>query len=212
MKIKIFVFNLFQINTYVLYDETGECVIIDPGCFEPEEEDELRRFIETDNLKPVACLNTHAHIDHILGNEFVRKTWKIPVYVHPDATGFFRNAAGYASMFGLRVQDIPVPENFYLEGDVIRFGNSYLNVVETPGHADGSVCLLAPEAEFLISGDVLFYESIGRTDLPTGNLDLLLDSIRRKLFSLPGHWTVFPGHGHETTIDHERNCNPFLGN
>jgi hydroxyacylglutathione hydrolase len=210
MKIKVFVFNLFQENTYVLYDETGECVIVDPGCFDPDEEEELSRFLENEKLKPVYCLNTHAHIDHVLGNNYVSGKYKIPVLIHPDAAGFFRNAPAYGNMFGLRVNEIKTPDTYYNSGDEVRFGNSVLKVVATPGHADGSVCLLAEADEFLISGDVLFYESIGRTDLPTGNLDTLLDSIHRKLFTLPDSWLVYPGHGHETTIGHEKMNNPFL--
>lgn len=210
MKIKIFVFNLFQVNTYVLYDESGECVIVDPGCYYKEEENELSDFISLNKLLPRYCLNTHAHIDHILGNKYVNKTYGIKIVVHPDSIPFIRNAPYYASAFGLDINEMLMPDTFYNEGDEVRFGNSVLRVINTPGHANGSVCLLSDAGKFLLSGDVLFYESIGRTDLPTGNLELLTDTIRNKLFKIPGNYIVYPGHGHETTINHEKLNNPFI--
>ncbi len=210
MQIKTFVFNPFQLNTYVLFDETKSCVIIDPGCNDDDEEKELDDFIVSNGLIPKHCLLTHCHVDHVLGLNFAEKKYGLKTAANEEGLQFIRTASHYAAAFGFDVDEVNVPVTFINDGDEIRFGNSILKVLETPGHAAGSVCLLAEADKFVISGDVLFFESIGRTDLPTGNLDFLVESIQTKLFTLPSDFTVYPGHGHETTIGHEKLNNPFL--
>lgn len=209
-EIKKLTFNPFQVNTFLLWDNTKECAIIDPGCYDEDEKSELRKFIEKNGLKPVVLINTHSHIDHIVGNEFVKQTWGLRVMAHTDGKRFAENAHQNAFIYGLSGVNFLTPEEHVGEGDTVRFGESELEVTETPGHADGSICLISHEENFVIVGDVLFYQGIGRTDLPTGNYDLLLKNIKEKLFTLPNNYTVYPGHGPETTIGFEKNSNPFL--
>lgn len=210
LKIKIFPFNPFQVNTYVLYDETGECAIIDASCYEGSEENQLKAFIDENELKPVLLLNTHCHIDHILGNNFVYRTWGLKPMMHKDSIPFLDNAVEYGQTFGFEVEKPVMPEDFISEDQIIRFGDQQLKVLETPGHAAGSVCFLHEKENFVIAGDVLFHNSIGRTDLPTGDFDMLINSIKSKLMVLPDDTRVYCGHGPATTIGNERKENPFL--
>jgi len=210
LKIKTFPFNSFQVNTYVLYDETLDCAIIDAACYSTREQEQLKLFIEKENLKPVILLNTHCHIDHILGNNFVYETWGLKPVMHADGTNFLSVAAGYAETFGFSIAEPVMPVEFLIEGAIIQVGNNMLEVMETPGHAAGSICFYHQKQKFVIVGDVLFSNSIGRTDLPTGNYNLLISSIRQKLFTLPDDVTVYCGHGPTTTIGYEKMHNPFL--
>ncbi|RLD45752.1 MAG: MBL fold metallo-hydrolase [Bacteroidetes bacterium] len=208
--VKQFAFNPFQVNTYVLSDETKECIIIDPGMQGKLEEDELTDYIDANGLKPVLLLNTHAHIDHIVGNHFVAEKYNLQLNTHKDCVGFLTNAAAYADSFGLKIGTVKTIDNFIGEEEVIKFGNSTIQVLYTPGHADGSLCFYSEKDDFVITGDVLFNQSIGRTDLPTGNYDLLQQSIWEKLFTLPDRTTAWPGHGPETNIGFEKLHNPFV--
>ncbi|MFO8129552.1 MAG: MBL fold metallo-hydrolase [Bacteroidales bacterium] len=210
ISIQKFVFNFFRVNTFVLYDETGECAIIDPGCFNPEEEEELSSFILDKALKPVVLLNTHTHIDHVLGVQFVKETYGLKPMLHKEGMLTLQHLPQAAASFDLNIKKVPEPGKFIEEGDTISFGNSTLEVLYTPGHADGSVCLVSREGKFVIAGDVLFSQSIGRTDLPTGNFDVLQKNIREKLYTLPEDYTVYPGHGPETSIGTEKHHNPFV--
>ncbi|MDZ7742273.1 MAG: MBL fold metallo-hydrolase [Bacteroidota bacterium] len=209
--IKKFVFNPFQVNTYLLYDETGECVIIDPGCYEEYEEEQLQDFIAEKSLKPVKLLNTHSHVDHILGNNFVARTYDLKPVIHKGGLGFHRAAPQHGEAFGMSISTQPEPADFIEEGDKIHFGSSALEVLYAPGHVDGHVCFLHHAQEFVIVGDVIFQMSIGRTDLPSGNMDLLLSNIREKILQLPDEFTLYPGHGPSTTVGFEKKNNPFLG-
>lgn len=210
IQIERFVFNPFQVNTFVLYDESRDCVIIDPGCSNEEENRQLTSFIDKNKLKPVRLLNTHSHVDHLMGNNFVAREYDLKPEIHEGGMGFHKQAADSGMVFGLDVEDQIMPEKFIHEGDRITFGNSSLEVIYAPGHVDGHVCYLSRKEKFVIAGDVLFQMSIGRTDLPTGNMDLLLQNIREKLFILPDDFTVYPGHGPETSIGFEKQNNPFL--
>jgi glyoxylase-like metal-dependent hydrolase (beta-lactamase superfamily II) len=210
IRIKVFVFNPFQENTYVLHDETLECVIIDPGCHNSGEEQELARYIRDENLKPVALINTHPHIDHVLGNNFVYNTYKLRPLIHAAGEVFLKAIAEHGSMFGLEVEEPVLPEKYLEEGEIFSFGNAELEILYTPGHVDGSVCLANHENRFVITGDVLFNGSIGRTDLPTGDFDLLAQSITQKLYSLPDDFVAYPGHGPATTIGDEKFGNPYV--
>ena len=208
--IKIFQFNSFQVNTFVIWDDSKECVIIDPGCFPEAECNVLTGFIVENGLHPVRLLNTHYHIDHILGNKFLKNHYRLSVEAHQAGNPFWTNGEIWAATFGVNEDDLVAPDAYLQDGDVVKFGHSTLKVLYTPGHADGSICFYNENDRYVIVGDVLFHTSIGRTDLPTGNYDLLKQSITEKLFTLPDDVTVYPGHGPKTTIGFEKENNPFL--
>ncbi len=210
IRIKAFSFNSFQVNTYILADDTNECLIIDPGCETEKERAELRSFIDDQGLKPVKLVNTHMHLDHMTGNTWVYKTYGLKPFVHPASEIFWQSAEEFGKNMGIAVDEVIEPTDFLEDGDYVAFGESKLRVIYTPGHADGSICLYCKKDHFLISGDVLFRDSIGRTDLPTGDYDLLRENIITKVFALPDETLVFPGHGPHTTIGHEKKNNPFI--
>ncbi len=210
MEIKKFTFNPYQENTYVLYDESGACVIIDPGMYTGAEQNELVAFINANNLKPERLLNTHCHIDHVLGNKFVFDNWGLKPECHKGELYILQAVAGYAPQMGMHYELSPEPEHFLAETGTITFGNSSLTLVFAPGHSPAHLCFYAETENFLIGGDVLFYRSIGRTDLPGGNHQQLIDSIKNTVFQLPDTCEVFPGHGPSTTIGFEKMNNPFL--
>jgi len=201
-------YNDFQVNTYVVYDGTKECIIIDPGMYYENERNEFTDFISSNGLKPVLLANTHAHIDHIIANEFVAKQYNIKLAAHKECNDFLKHAKEYGRTFGIQLNEIKPIDLFIDEGSKLKFGNSELQVLYTPGHADGSLCFYTDDS--VITGDVLFFQSIGRTDLPTGNYDLLQESIWEKLFVMPDKTIVYPGHGPETTIGYEKLHNPFV--
>jgi glyoxylase-like metal-dependent hydrolase (beta-lactamase superfamily II) len=210
-KVEFFTFNPFQENTYLLYDETGECIIFDPGCYDEREKARLLSFIEGNNLKPVRLINTHCHIDHVFGNLFVSKTWNLPLEIHRDELPVLEAAPLLAPYFGVKIlEPSPAPGHFIEDGDYIVFGKSKLKAILTPGHSPSSLSFYCEEDKFLIAGDVLFRESIGRTDLPGGDYDTLIKSIKEKLLPLGDDVRVYPGHGPSTTISHERRHNPFF--
>jgi hydroxyacylglutathione hydrolase len=209
-KVKRFVFNSFGVNTYVLTDESGQCLIVDPACQYQGEETELREFITGNHLNPVGMVNTHFHIDHIVGNTFICNTFNLRPQCHKSSKLLWETAAEFGAAFGIKIQNLIVPKDFVREGDKITYGNSSVEVLYTPGHADGSICLANHAERFVIAGDVLFRDSIGRTDLPTGSFDVLYQSIMTKLFTLPDDYIVYPGHGPETSIGYEKMNNPFL--
>ena len=208
--IKSFTFNPFQENTYLLFDATNQCAIIDPGCSNETERRELSEFIEEHKLKPVKLLNTHAHIDHILGNKFVADKYQLNLEMNENDLQTLASGTVSAAIFAIEYDVSPQPKVFLNEGDKVKFGETELEIVFTPGHSKGSICFYNKAEKFIIGGDVLFRQSIGRTDLPGGNHEQLLESIRTKLFTLPDDFTVYPGHGDSTTIGFEKMNNPFL--
>ncbi|MCL4107800.1 UNVERIFIED_CONTAM: hypothetical protein GTU68_027185 [Idotea baltica] len=210
MHLGIFTFNPFQENTYVLYDETGECVIIDPGCSNVKEQKILDDFISSNDLTPVRLVNTHCHIDHILGNKYVSEKFKLGLEIHKGEIETLKSGVLIGRAYGIPYEESPDPESFIEEGDEIVFGNTKLKTLFTPGHSAASISFLNKESNILIAGDVLFLESIGRTDLPGGNMETLLRSIKEQLFVLPEETQVYSGHGPKTTIGHEKVNNPFL--
>jgi len=205
-----FTFNLFEENTYILYDETKECVIIDPGCSNKSEQDDLLQFIKDEGLKPVRLLNTHCHIDHVFGNSYVAKKYNLGLEIHKEDLQTLHSLPHVSILYGLNAEESVEPASFLNEGDKIVFGNSSLDILFTPGHSPGSICFVSHADKLIIGGDVLFYGSIGRTDLPGGDHETLLNSIRTKLFVLDDDYAVFSGHGQETTIGFEKKNNPFL--
>ncbi len=210
IKVERFVFNAFQENTYVIRDEGGECIIVDAGCYEEDERRSLKDFIDRNALKPVAQVYTHCHIDHILGMTWVYETWNLQPLMHEASVAVLRSTPAQGEIFGVDDVEVVEPETFIKEGDEIKFGQASLEVLYTPGHVDGHICLVNREQKFVMSGDVLFRDSIGRTDLPTGDFNLLASSIRNKLFTLGDDYRVFPGHGPDTTIGYEILNNPFV--
>ena len=210
IKVHSFTFNPFSENSYILSDETGECVIIDPGCHNSSEEQELRAYITENGLKPVKLLNTHCHVDHVFGNLFVAETWKLGLEMHPLDVPVLESFAKVCQMYGFQGGPQPAPAHFLEEGHAVVFGNSTLHILFTPGHSPGSVCFYSSADKFVIGGDVLFQGSIGRTDLPGGDFATLEKSIRTQLYTLPEDIKVYPGHGPATTIGYEKKYNPFV--
>ena len=210
IKIQTFVFNSFQVNSYILQDESGECVIIDAACHEIREKQAIKEFIKKNSLKLVRNLNTHCHVDHIFGNGFIAETFGIGPEYHETSVPFLTRAQEIAGSFGYPMIEIPAPARYLNDNEKITFGTSVLEVLYTPGHADGSVCFYNKAQGFVITGDVIFRDTIGRTDLPTGNFDLLMKSIREKIFTLPDETIIYPGHGPETTVGYEKQNNPFI--
>ena len=211
MKIHQMTFNPFQENTYILWDETKECIIIDPGCYNEYERKELFNFIKKNSLLPVKLINTHCHIDHILGNNFVSETWSIELYMHKLHLILLESSGTVAETYGLDLfEGTPYPQHFLEDGEKLQFGSSSLDILFTPGHAPGHICLLNNKEKFIVSGDVLFNGSIGRTDLPGGDHKTLIESITKKLMKLDEDVIVYCGHGPSTSIGKEKNSNPFL--
>lgn len=210
LQIASMTFNPFQENTYILYDESGTCVIVDPGCYEPDEQQELKAFIATHDLRVTQLVNTHCHIDHVLGNEFVRQTYGVGLYIHRLDEPVLRAVSTYAPNYGFNQYQPAVVDGYLEEGGKVRVGNTTLSILFVPGHAPGHIAFYSAENRVLISGDVLFYNSIGRTDLPGGNFATLENSIRQKLYVLPDDTTVYPGHGPKTSIGFEKKTNPFV--
>ncbi|WP_066838318.1 MBL fold metallo-hydrolase [Rufibacter ruber] len=210
LQIESFTFNPFSENTYVLFDSSKECVIIDPGCATRQEEQELKDFIEARGLTVARLLNTHCHIDHVLGNYFVATTYHVPLEIHEADLAVLRAVPTYSAAYGFPQYQEVLPEKFLKEGEDVSFGNTRLQVLFTPGHAPGHVVFYHEESQLVIGGDVLFQRSIGRTDLPGGDYQTLINSIRTKLFTLPDAVRVYPGHGPSTTVGEEKNSNPFL--
>lgn len=210
ISIQQFTFNPISENTYILFDETGECVIIDPGMYDAEEQNTVVKFIKEKKLKPVLLLNTHCHYDHVFGNKFVYDNWGLKPQFHKGELYVLQAMPGYVPQMGLHYELSPEPEVFLPEAGKVNFGNSQLELIFAPGHSPAHLCFYAAADNFLIGGDVLFYCSIGRTDLPGGNHLQLINSIKNNLFILPDDCRVYPGHGQSTTIGFEKQHNPYL--
>lgn len=208
--LKVFENNPYHENTYILYDETGECAIIDPGMDTGAEQNAVVNFIKANNLKPVLLLNTHCHIDHVLGNHFVYEQYGLKPQFHIGESEILAAVPAYAPAMGFRYQPSPLPEVYLPETGTISFGNTTLDLIFAPGHSPAHLCFYNKADNILIGGDVLFRGSIGRSDLPGGNHAQLIKNIEEKLFTLPDDCTVYPGHGPETTIGYEKETNPFF--
>lgn len=208
--VKSFVFSPIHENTYVLYNDSVDCIIIDPGCYFEEEKNMLKDFIDKKGLQPKLLLNTHCHLDHVFGNKFVAETYGLTLHLHENE----KAVLAYAPTSGL-VWNMPFDNyqgDFILlkEGDNIQLGEDELSVIEAPGHSPGHICFYCEKQHFIIGGDVLFERSIGRTDLPGGNFETLIRNIRTKLFILPDETVVYSGHGDVTSIGQEKKYNPYL--
>lgn len=210
LNIHHFVFNDFQENTYVIWDQTLACAIIDPGCFRAQEQTTLTQFIKNKQLTPALLLNTHCHIDHILGNKFVSDHYQLALHMHQGELETYHETGRWAAMFNLPAFEIPENRIYLKEGDQVKFGQSELKVLFTPGHSLASISFYNEASNSIIAGDVLFKGSIGRTDLPGGDFDILANSIRTQLYTLPDETKVYSGHGPSTTIGHERAFNLYV--
>ena len=210
MKTKKFIFNLFQVNTYVLYDETKEAIIIDPGCSSENEKQQLLDYIKKNELKPIAIVNTHCHIDHVIGVDFLKNYFGIEFWASKDEQYLLDGIVEVAHIYGVEIDKSPIIDKHISAMNEISFGNSKLTVIEVPGHTNGHLAFFSSEDQFVLTGDVLFKDTIGRTDLPGGNLDQLMNSILTQILPLGDEVDVLSGHGPDTTIGAERKNNPFL--
>lgn len=209
MTVQSFTFNPFQTNCYVCHSN-GEAVLIDPSCHTEEEYQVVLDYIEKQDLTVRHLLLTHAHIDHIFGCAFFADYYGLPFQMHRADVPFIARSQEQALVFGVPLTAPPTPEHFLDERDTIDFGDVSWQIIHAPGHSPGSICFYDTANHFVISGDVLFMNSIGRTDLPQGSLPQLMDSIFQKLVPLGDETTVYPGHGPATSIGRERQQNPFL--
>jgi glyoxylase-like metal-dependent hydrolase (beta-lactamase superfamily II) len=210
MEIYRLIFSPIEVNTYVLADETGDCAIIDCGCYDKFEFSRLVKLIDDKKLNPVLLLNTHCHLDHIFGNKFILQKYKLGTWCH-EADEINRiNSVQHAQLFGMKMDRPPEPSKFITEGQKITFGNTEMTTLHVPGHSPGSLSFYSEKNGCVFTGDALFRRSIGRTDLEGGNSQALLASIKTKLFSLPPETVVYPGHGSSTDIGTEMKSNPFF--
>ncbi|WP_420577012.1 MBL fold metallo-hydrolase [Ekhidna sp.] len=210
MKIKSFVFNPFYENTYVVSSEKGNCLIFDPGCYEDYEVEELKEYIHMNDLKVVAIINTHCHIDHVLGNDELKAIYKVPLKIPENEKEVFGSIPAYAPQWGMSGYRHTEVDEFLKGEDTLTLDEVQMKMIEVPGHSPGHLMFYIEEEKLMIGGDVLFRESIGRTDLPGGNHDDLLRNIQEKVYTLPEDVQVLPGHGPATTIGHEKVHNPFV--
>ena len=205
-----FTFNPFQENTYILSIENGDCFIIDPGCSNIGENNQLLTYIESNNLRPIKLLNTHCHIDHVMGNQLISQKFDLPLHAHAEEVPVLASGQIVSNMYGVPYIESPGIEIYLADKELIQLGESVFEVIHASGHSPGSVCFYNKEEKFLIGGDVLLYNSIGRTDLPLGHHDTLIKSIKERLFTLPDDVAVYSGHGPKTSIGFEKRTNPYL--
>jgi glyoxylase-like metal-dependent hydrolase (beta-lactamase superfamily II) len=210
IQVKQLILNPFQENTYIVYDKSNDAVIIDAGCYSKSDVDVVKKFTDAYNLKVKCILTTHGHIDHILGIDALKETYKVECWAHADDLALIKGSPEHGLMFGLTFDKAPTIDRTFSHGDTFKFGNSIVEIISTPGHSKGGVCLYLREQKILFTGDTLFKGSIGRTDLMGGSYETLITSIVEKLFPLEDDVVVYPGHGDSTTIGYERKNNPFF--
>lgn len=210
VQIKQLVLNPFQENTYIVYDKTGDAIIIDPGCYSQSDIDEVTHFVDANGLKIKCLIITHGHIDHILGIDALKSIYKVDVLGHADDLPLIKGSPEHAEIFGLHFDQAPTLDRTITDGEKIIFGNINFEIIHTPGHSKGGVCIFFREQKVLFTGDTLFNGSIGRTDLLGGNYENLIDSIQNKIFTLGDDVQIYPGHGNFSTIGYEKKNNPFF--
>ena len=211
MELKKFVFNPFQENTYVIWDkETKEAAVVDPGCITDQEKEQLKNFIDSTELKIKYLISTHCHIDHVIGNKFIQEEYKPDYIMHKDDLFLIEIQYEHCKNYGMNLEKFEVPNIVIDKNDVLILGNLKIEMLHSPGHSPGEICLYHKESNQCISGDVLFREGIGRTDLWSGDYFALMDSIQDVLFKMPDETIIYPGHGPDSTIGHEKNNNPFI--
>ncbi len=210
LSINLLVFNSFQVNTYLVRNENGDCLVIDPAFYSPEEISAFDQYISSAGLNIKGQLNTHCHVDHVLGVKHMQTAYKCPLRAHTNESGLLNNATLMGEVYGLKVEPLSAIDQAITDNETIALGEYKLRAILVPGHSPGSLSFYSPEAGFVVTGDALFQGSIGRTDLPGGDYDTLISSIRNRLLTLPPETTVYPGHGDPTTIGEEASNNPFL--
>ncbi|NQZ75496.1 MAG: MBL fold metallo-hydrolase [Ekhidna sp.] len=210
MLLKSFVFNPFYENTYVVSSEAGNCLIFDPGCYEKYELEELKEYIHLNDLNVKGIINTHCHIDHVLGNDSLKYHFKVPLSIPENEQSVFDSVPAYAPQWGMNGYKHAEVDEYLKDGDILSLDEVSFRMIEVPGHSPGHLVFYNEDEKMVIGGDVLFRESIGRTDLPGGNHEDLLRNIQEKVYKLPEDVEVFPGHGPSTTIGHEKKNNPFV--
>jgi len=210
LHVKVFLFSPIRENTYIVYNDENQCIIIDPGCYYENEREAVARYLHDHGLKPVQLVNTHGHLDHVFGNDYIARTYGLVPYIHPDDQPILDHAPAAGLMWNLPFDAWQGEVRYLVPGEQLTLGNDHLEILFTPGHSPGSVSFYAPKEGFVIDGDVLFRESVGRTDFPGGHAETLSRSIREQLYSLPDNTRVLPGHGPETTIAWEKKHNPFV--
>jgi len=208
--LKNFIFNELEVNAFVLHDESGACLVVDPGCKNPVQQQNLKKYITDNNLRPECIVLTHGHFDHVAGVAWTKNEFSCPILMHKDDLFLVKDAVQHASLFGIKMDPPPLPDRYLKEGDHITLGTTDISILHVPGHSPGSICLYMASDKLLLCGDVLFQGSIGRTDLFGGDYDLLIRGIKEKLMTLPRDTEVWPGHGPATTIGAEYDTNPFL--
>ncbi len=211
LKVHTLIYSPWQENTYVISADNGDCIIIDPGCLTAEEQQHLVNFISTNNFTPKRLLNTHLHLDHVFGNRFVCERYNLGAEAHKNDEFWIEQTVPYAAQMGMQLEQNPPALTGYLEhGQEIEFGGATLKVLHIPGHSPGGIALHCEKEGFVIAGDVLFRESVGRADLPGGDFDTLIAGIKEHLLTLPQDTIVYSGHGPTTTIEHESKHNMFF--
>jgi glyoxylase-like metal-dependent hydrolase (beta-lactamase superfamily II) len=210
INVKIFPFNPLQENTYILYNQNNQCVIIDPGCYSEAEREKIKDFIAEKGLKPVLLVNTHCHLDHVFGNKFIADTYKLELFIHPGEKLVLDHAPTSGLMWNLPFDNYTGNIHDLVPGEYINLGDEQLQILFTPGHSPASVSFYSQSNGFLLAGDVLFRDSVGRTDLPGGSPDILMKSIKDQFYILPDETIVYSGHGMPTTIGHEKKHNPYV--
>lgn len=212
MKVSRFTFNMFGVNTYILWDDISrEALIVDPGMINEKEQKEIKAFLDANNLNLKHLINTHMHIDHAFGISYMKENYNLKLECNLEDQFLAKRLNEQANMFGLPIpmSDLQIDKDLK-DGEKIQLGDEHISILHVPGHSPGSVVLYAPQSNFIISGDVLFNTSIGRTDLPGGNYAQLINAINNKLMTLPDDVIVYPGHGPETSIGYEKQNNPYL--
>lgn len=210
LTIETFTFNPYQENTYLIIDTDNQCIIVDPGMHTPQEQSYFKDYIDKNNLTPTLLLNTHCHIDHVLGNHFVYENWGLMPNFHEDEIPVLVAVENYAPQMGFRYETSPIPSDFIQDKAQLTFGGEIIEAILAPGHSPGHLCYYLLKQKALIGGDVLFRNSIGRSDLPGGDQQTLLNSITTRIYTLADEVEVFPGHGPSTTIGFEKQTNPFI--
>jgi hydroxyacylglutathione hydrolase len=208
--LKAFTFNPLQENTYLLYNEQKQALLIDPGCYFDDEKETIAGFIRSEKLELKYVLNTHCHLDHVFGNKWIYEQYQTTLHLHPLEVNMLEMAPASGLMWGIPFDNYQGPFMYLNPGDQIKLGNDFLEILWLPGHSPGHLGFYCQQQDFIISGDVLFRESIGRTDLPGGHMETLLNSIKTQMWVLPDATKVYSGHGPVTTILHEKKNNPFL--
>ena len=210
LKIKSFEFSPIQENTYILYNEFNDCIIIDPGCYFDAEKEELVAYLSTNNLTPKMLVNTHCHLDHVFGNKFISEKYNLTLQLQENEKAVLAFAPTSGLMYSMAFDNYKGDFIMLNAGDTISLGSDELKVLLVPGHSPGSLAFYCAEDKFVISGDALFKNSVGRSDLPGGNHEQLIKSIKDNLLTLPHDTVVYSGHGPATTVDAEKKNNPYL--